>query len=222
MKLVSYGLWIDKGSYLRSAENALDFFIVITSVIDNVLSSMDTASNLGQFKVLRLLRTFRPLRIVTHSQSMQILITTLVSSISGIANVVLLLFIVWLMFAILGVSILSDRLTYCSAASLQSASELYSLRDPVKCERAGGYFMSYPYNFDTVLNGILTLLVVSSLNNWDQLMYQAVDSSGSGGGPQKDQNPIYAYFYVGFILIGAFFFLNFLIGVLFLNFKSVS
>lgn len=153
---------------------------------------------------------------------MQILITTLISSISGIANVVLLLLVVWLMFAILGVSLFSQRLVYCSHASLQNAKELYRLSDPVQCEKEGGYMMSYPYNFDTVENGILTLLIVSSLNNWDQLMYQAVDSTGEGSGPQEDRNPLYAYFYVGFILIGAFFFLNFLIGVLFLNFKTVS
>lgn len=53
-------------------------------------------------------------------------------------------------------------------------------------------------------------------------MYQATDSTGNDSGPKKDNNPLYAYFYVGFILIGAFFFLNFLIGVLFLNFKTVS
>lgn len=82
--------------------------------------------------------------------------------------------------------------------------------------------MSFPYNYDTVGSGVLTLLVVSSLNNWDQLMYQAIDSSGEDSGPVVNENPAYAYFYLGFILIGAFFFLNFLIGVLFLNFKTVQ
>ncbi|TNV88166.1 hypothetical protein FGO68_gene13672 [Halteria grandinella] len=223
LKIVALGLFLEKGAYLRSTENMLDFFIVVTSIIDNILTNTnDTDSSLGNFKVLRLLRTFRPLRIVTHSQSMQILITTLISSISGIANVVLLLLVVWLMFAILGVSLFSQRLVYCSHASLQNTQELYRLSDPVQCNKEGGYMMSYPYNFDTVENGILTLLIVSSLNNWDQLMYQAVDSTGEGSGPMEDRNPLYAYFYVGFILIGAFFFLNFLIGVLFLNFKTVS
>lgn len=156
---------MDKGSYLRHTENMLDFFIVITSILDNVISIEST--NLGQFKVLRLLRTFRPLRIVSHSHSMQVLITTLLSSIGGIANVVLLLLIVWLMFAILGVSILSDRLQYCSAASLQNQDELYKLNSLTACEREGATMKAYPYNFDTVANGILTLLIVSSLNNWD-------------------------------------------------------
>jgi hypothetical protein len=39
-------------------------------------------------------------------------------------------------------------------------------------------------------------------------------------GPKKDANPANAFFFVVFILIGSFFFLNFFVGVIFLNFEA--
>ena len=152
---------------------------------------------------------------------MQLLISTLVKSISGVANVLLVLLVVWLMFAILGVSLFSGRLIYCTEA-LKDPNMLYQLTSQLQCEKAGGTLVAYMFNYDTVWNGIFTLLIVSSLNMWDTLMYQAIDSSGPNTGPVQGLNPIYAYFYIAFILLSAYFFLNFLIGVLFLNFKMVQ
>ena len=48
MKIVSYGLFMEKGSYLRDPWNQCDFFIVIVSLIDMAVSSI----NLPYMKVL--------------------------------------------------------------------------------------------------------------------------------------------------------------------------
>ena len=69
---------------------------------------------------------------------------------------------------------------------------------------------------------MLTLLVTSSLNNWDTLMYQAIDANQEMSGPIQGNNPGYAYFYILFILLCSFFLLNLLIGVLFMTFKEVQ
>lgn len=104
---------------------------------------------------------------------MQVLLSTLLQSIAGIFNVLLLIVIVWFMFSILGVSLLGKKLIYCSAAPEDNP---YSIVDDETCKLMRGRWVSYPLNYDSVLNGMLTLLVTSSLNNWDQLMYQAVDA----------------------------------------------
>ena len=62
---------------------------------------------------------------------MQNLVSTLFQSLSGIANVVLLLLIVMTMFAILGDSLLSNRLIYCSSAKSQNA--IYALTEAEAC-----------------------------------------------------------------------------------------
>jgi hypothetical protein len=83
----------------------MDLFIVISSIIDIILLSHE--DSLSHLKIFRLLRTLRPIRLITHSHSMQVLVTTLFKSLSGIFNVLILIIIVWFMFAILGVSLYS-------------------------------------------------------------------------------------------------------------------
>ena len=53
-------------------------------------------------KILRLLRTFRPLRFITHNVSMKVLVISILESVNGILNVIIVLVLVWMMFAILG------------------------------------------------------------------------------------------------------------------------
>jgi len=77
---------------------------------------------------------------------------------------------------------------------------------------------------------MLTLFIVSSFEGWPDIMYQAVDGTTVAEvnlpiylqGPVKNGSPLSAYYFVSFILIGSFFFLNFFIGVLFLNFKAAQ
>jgi len=69
---------------------------------------------------------------------------------------------------------------------------------------------------------MLTLFVVSSLEGWPDIMYQGIDSTSIEKGPQKDANIIYSLYFVGFILVGSFFFLNFFVGVIFLNFEEAQ
>ena len=62
-KIISMGLLMDSGSYLRESWNQLDFFIVLTSLIDLAL----TTKKVGFIKVIRILRILRPLRFISHN-----------------------------------------------------------------------------------------------------------------------------------------------------------
>jgi hypothetical protein len=67
---------------------------------------------------------------------------------------------------------------------------------------------------------MMTLFVVASLEGWPDIMIATVDATGVNKGPEKEATPIYAVFYMIFILIGSFFLLNFFIGVLFLKYTQ--
>ena len=110
VKIVSLGIILEKGTYLRDSWNFLDFFIVVSTLIDVSISSID----LPVLKILRLLRTLRPLRFISHNKAMKTIVTALLESIGGIANVMVVVLIVWLMFAILGVSFFAGKFFYCS------------------------------------------------------------------------------------------------------------
>lgn len=88
----------------------MDFFIVVTALIDASFSSV----NIPFIKVLRLLRTLRPLRVISHNSEMKTVIVALIHSVSGIMYVGVLLLLVWVMFAILGVTLIGGKLYSCT------------------------------------------------------------------------------------------------------------
>mmetsp|Transcript_20021 Transcript_20021/g.3274 ORF Transcript_20021/g.3274 Transcript_20021/m.3274 type:complete len:80 (+) Transcript_20021:156-395(+) len=53
-------------------------------------------------------------------------------------------------------------------------------------------------------------------------MYQAVDITDVGEAPVKNNSPYFAYYFVVFILVGSFFFLNLFIGVIFDKFNQAK
>lgn len=66
-KNIACGTLLDEGSYLRDNWNRLDMFIVATSMIDMSLANVDIPA----LKVLRLLRTLRPLRVISNNRAMK-------------------------------------------------------------------------------------------------------------------------------------------------------
>jgi len=109
-KNVALGFIMSEGSYLRESWNQLDFFIVITSMIDMSFSNV----NIPAIKILRLLRTLRPLRVISHNRSMKLIVSALIESAGAIANVIVLVTAVWLVFAIFGMSLFAGKFYYCN------------------------------------------------------------------------------------------------------------
>lgn len=110
----------------------MDFFIVITGLIDTSLEGVDIAF----LKVLRLLRILRPLRFLSHSSSMKTLIEALMASIPSIANVGVVILVVFLMFAILGVNLFAGKLQYCSV-------EYYKINNQAECFKHRGKWQTF-------------------------------------------------------------------------------
>ena len=67
---------------------------------------------------------------------------------------------------------------------------------------------------------MITLFAVATLEGWPDVMYKYTDMTGVETGPIAGNSPINAYFWVGFVFIGAFFFMNLFVGVLFMNFEA--
>mmetsp|Transcript_13085 Transcript_13085/g.17712 ORF Transcript_13085/g.17712 Transcript_13085/m.17712 type:complete len:124 (-) Transcript_13085:2504-2875(-) len=109
-KLVALGFVMDKGSYLRETWNMLDFFIVTTTLIDDILSSSDVEA----LRILRMLRILRPLRVISHNMQLKMIVTALLDAGGSIFNVIIVVLLVWLMFAIFAVNQYKGHFFYCS------------------------------------------------------------------------------------------------------------
>jgi hypothetical protein len=89
IKSITLGFIFDEKSYLRDSWNCLDFFIVSTSMFDMLFGG----DSLSSLKILRLLRTLRPLRFISHNKSLKLIVNALIGSISGLFNVIIIIFL---------------------------------------------------------------------------------------------------------------------------------
>jgi hypothetical protein len=81
MKVIAFGfLFNGPKSYLRSGWNMLDFCIVLFSSLSLAVTNVD----LSLFKVARLLRILRPLRVVSSNKNLKLLISSLIMSIPSV------------------------------------------------------------------------------------------------------------------------------------------
>ena len=108
IKVISLGFILHKGSYLRNGWNVLDFVIVVISFM--------ALAGVGPGKALRALRTvrvLRPLRMVKRLPELQLVVNALMNSVPAVANVLLICFLFFLIFAILGVNLFKGKFYAC-------------------------------------------------------------------------------------------------------------
>ncbi|RLN96091.1 hypothetical protein BBJ28_00027013 [Nothophytophthora sp. Chile5] len=77
-------------------------------------------------------------------------------------------------------------------------------------------------NFDNVATAMLTFFEISTTEGWADVMMAAIDSNGIGMQPIRDNNMIWSYFFVAFIMIGSFFVVNLFVGVIIDNFNRTK
>ena len=211
LKIIALGFVVESGSYLRDSWNQLDFFIVASSLIDLAVTQID----IPMIKIIRLLRTFRPLRFATHNIHMRIMLKALFKSMGAICNTIIVILVIFIMFSIVGVSFFAGKFQYCTVG-------LYDNNNKTICEQAGGNWRVYDHNFDNVINGLIYLFELTTQENWPITVYQAVDCTDVDQGPKKGASWYYAYYYVVFLFFGSMFFLNLFVGVLYENFQKVQ
>jgi hypothetical protein len=70
-------------------------------------------------------------------------------------------------------------------------------------------------NFDSIGNSFLTLFELSSMENWPEIMYPAMDMPARPSQhPVRDNSKFYALFFVAFIIVGSFFISNLFVGII--------
>ena len=153
LKLLAYG---PKG-YFHSGWNKFDFFVVVASIVDLIVASIDgiDAAFLKSFqiiRVLRVLRVTRVLRLVKALKGLEKLIQTLTWSISALANVFLLMVIIFCIFAILG-CYFYDGITY------QNYKSKFM------------YINEY-YNVDNFYNSFLLTFRCATGESWPNIMME--------------------------------------------------
>ncbi|KAG8197669.1 hypothetical protein JTE90_001597 [Oedothorax gibbosus] len=212
--------WLAFGfkKYFTNAWCWLDFVIVLVSVV-NLVAGLLGAANIQAFKTMRTLRALRPLRALSRFQGMKVVVNALVQAIPAIFNVLLVCLIFWLIFAIMGVQLMSGKFYECTDDDGVRVN-ISVAHNKTICDDKNLTWSTPKINFDNVLNAYLALFQVATFKGWIEIMNAAIDSTGPDQQPESEKN-IYMYLYfVMFIIFGSFFTLNLFIGVIIDNFNE--
>ena len=132
--------------------------------------------NLGIFKVFRLLRILRPLKLASKNEGLRISIQALLVSIPKVFNVLMISFLFFLIFGIIGVNYFKGRLYSCESDHI---SELpFKIVTKWDCINSGGVWINYIVNFDNIVEAMAALFAMANAVGWAAFMYAGISTVG--------------------------------------------
>jgi Ca2+-binding EF-hand superfamily protein len=160
--------------YLKSGWSRMDFFIVVTSTLDMVLTfalAGQSVSALKTFRVLRILRALRPLRLIARARSLRILLSALWASIIPIIGTCAIAIVAFAMCSLLGMQLLKGKMKSCSDSAFIDKRDCLANVDqfgvPLKWTTA-------LLNWDSLWDGILSMFILASQDNWQVYMVSSI------------------------------------------------
>ncbi|GFQ66506.1 voltage-dependent calcium channel type D subunit alpha-1 [Trichonephila clavata] len=214
MKIIAYGFILHPGAYLRNTWNLLDFIIVVIGVVSTALSNL--MKDGFDVKALRAFRVLRPLRLVSGVPSLQVVLNSILKAMIPLLHIALLVIFVIIIYAIIGLELFSGKM---HKTCFDNVTDQIALDDPHPCGDAGYqctgvgqvcrlYWEGPNYgitNFDNFGLAMLTVFQCVTNEGWTNVLYNVNDACGN-------QWP-WIYF-LSLIILGSFFVLNLVLGVL--------
>uniref|UniRef100_A0A8C4ZFR6 Calcium channel, voltage-dependent, N type, alpha 1B subunit, a n=1 Tax=Gadus morhua TaxID=8049 RepID=A0A8C4ZFR6_GADMO len=208
IKIIALGFAFHKGSYLRNGWNVMDFVVVLTGMLATVGADFD-------LRTLRAVRVLRPLKLVSGIPSLQVVLKSIMKAMVPLLQIGMLLFFAILMFAIIGLDFYMGKFhhTCFHKDTGELAADFPCGMEPPARTCPNGtvcreYWIGPNYgitNFDNILFAVLTVFQCITMEGWVDILYNANDASGN------TWNWLY---FIPLIIIGSFFMLNLVLGVL--------
>ena len=214
VKTVAYGFIFGEDTYLRrdSPWNKLDFFIVVMSLVSILAPE---GSPLTDLRMLKAVRALRPLRFINKFSGLKLVIGSLWSALPSLGMVMVLGFLGWLVFAILGVQLFSGSFYACTRQEWGDMTAQYPNKTAcLAATEPGLQWISSDSNFDDIFHAFLTLFEIGTLEGWVDIMYLGMDSVSHETAPIKDNRPLVAIYFVLFVFLGAYFVVNLFVSAL--------
>ncbi|XP_057659985.1 voltage-dependent calcium channel type A subunit alpha-1 isoform X22 [Diorhabda carinulata] len=224
LKILALGFVLHRGSYLRNVWNIMDFFVVLTGLLTSIPQDYIDLDP----RALRAIRVLRPLKLVSGIPSLQVVLKSIIKAMAPLLQIGLLVLFAIVIFAIIG-------LEFYSGALHKTCYSLYNIEEIVKegdeevpcntdnetqarlqgsnwCRDGNSVCLERwqgPNNgitsFDNIGFAMLTVFQCITMEGWTAILYWMNDAIGSMF------NWIY---FVPLIVLGSFFMLNLVLGVL--------
>uniref|UniRef100_A0A4W6F8G8 Voltage-dependent L-type calcium channel subunit alpha n=1 Tax=Lates calcarifer TaxID=8187 RepID=A0A4W6F8G8_LATCA len=228
LKIVAYGFVFHEGAYLRNCWNILDFVIVFMGLFTFALDTINKIAGVpmekgGGFdmKALRAFRVLRPLRLVSGVPSLQVVMNSILKAMLPLLHIALLVFLLVTIYAIMGLELFKCKMhktCYYTGTNIYATAED---EQPAPCAQAGNGRRCIingsecrpgwegPNNgithFDNIGFAMLTVYQCITMEGWTKVLYWVNDAIG---------NEWPWLYFVPLILVGSFFVLNLVLGVL--------
>ena len=229
LKIIAKGFVMHPHSYLRSIWNMLDFVVVVTSIV-TMPQVIGTTTGTMDIKWLRAMRVLRPLKLISGIPSLQVVMTSVVRAMFPLLQVLLLVIFVIIIYAIIGLEFMYKKYHYsCYTNSTEDGTweleknplpcdsnveegkfyYIYGRRCPggTKCQNKWKGLNSGITSYDNIFLSMITVFQCITMEGWTEIMYNtfyAIDEHGY----------LWAAYYISLIVIGSFFMLNLVLGVL--------
>ncbi|XP_055677358.1 voltage-dependent calcium channel type A subunit alpha-1 isoform X1 [Lutzomyia longipalpis] len=223
LKIIALGFVLHKHSYLRNIWNIMDFFVVVTGFI----TMFPQKGPEVDLRTLRAIRVLRPLKLVSGIPSLQVVLKSIIKAMAPLLQIGLLVLFAIVIFAIIGLEFYSGTL-HKSCYSLEDIKIIIKegeMATPCNTDNAtaapaGAYVCNYNQStcieqwegpnfgitsFDNIGFAMLTVFQCITMEGWTAILYWTNDALGS------TFNWIY---FVPLIVLGSFFMLNLVLGVL--------
>ncbi|XP_038422086.1 voltage-dependent L-type calcium channel subunit alpha-1D isoform X12 [Canis lupus familiaris] len=228
LKIIAYGLLLHPNAYVRNGWNLLDFVIVIVGLFSVILEQLTKETEGGNHssgksggfdvKALRAFRVLRPLRLVSGVPSLQVVLNSIIKAMVPLLHIALLVLFVIIIYAIIGLELFIGKMhKTCFFAD----SDIIAEEDPAPCAFSGNGRQCAANgtecrsgwvgpnggitNFDNFAFAMLTVFQCITMEGWTDVLYWVNDAIGW-------EWP-WVYF-VSLIILGSFFVLNLVLGVL--------
>ncbi|CAJ0587570.1 unnamed protein product, partial [Mesorhabditis spiculigera] len=222
LKVVVFGFVLHKGSFCRNAFNLLDILVVAVSIISFTLKN----DYISVVKILRVLRVLRPLRAINRAKGLKHVVQCVIVAVKTIGNIMLVTFMLQFMFAIIGVQLFKGTFFSCNDLSKMTEAECrgeylhYEDGDPTRPIAKKRVWVNNDFNFDNVMEAMISLFVVSTFEGWPDLLYVAINSNEEDMGPIHNSRQAVALFFIAFIIVIAFFMMNIFVGFVIVTFQN--
>nr|XP_015197992.1 PREDICTED: voltage-dependent L-type calcium channel subunit alpha-1S isoform X1 [Lepisosteus oculatus] len=231
LKIVAYGFLFHPDAYLRNGWNILDFVIVFVGLFTVALETINRIEGIEtpvggkgagfDVKALRAFRVLRPLRLVSGVPSLQVVLNSIIKAMVPLLHIALLVLFMIIIYAIIGLELFKCKMHKTCYYTGTRIVAMVENEKPAPCA-TGGHGRECSLNgtecksgwagpnngithFDNFGFAMLTVYQCITMEGWTDVLYWVNDAIG---------NEWPWIYFVSLILLGSFFVLNLVLGVL--------
>lgn len=168
-------------------------------------------------------RIIRALRLISRNEGLKVGLQALIKAIPNVFRIVSIMILFFLMFGIVAVSFFKGTYFYCDTTEVQDSipgfSKEFSITNKWDCLNAGSIWMNRFYNFDNIINAMISLFVMCNVSSWQDFMYICAQVTEIDYTWKKWTQSYWVFFFIAFMVVGSFFLLNLFVGVVISSFN---